>query len=110
MFCREKQRVAARALMSPRLSKDISVAVASSTPPMMGMRETYTWKEEEEGGKRKQRVWHMVHHVAEGLPKLYFNQLLHRLTLVAKLLTLALPEFTESYSVLFLLLLFFYFN
>ena len=104
--------MAARALMSPRLSKDISVAVASSTPPMMGMRETYTWKEEEEeeGGKRKQRVWHMVHHVAEGLPKLYFNQLLHRLTLVAKLLTLALPEFTESYSVLFLLLLFFYFN
>ena len=33
----------------------------------------------------------MVHHVAEG-DQLYSNQLLHRLTLVAKLLTLALPE------------------
>lgn len=43
MFCREKQRVAARALMSPDTSKDSSVTVASSTPPMMGMSDMYTF-------------------------------------------------------------------
>lgn len=43
MFCREKQSVAARALISPETSKDSSVTVASSTPPMMGMSDTYTY-------------------------------------------------------------------
>lgn len=44
MFCREKQSVAARALISPETSKDSSVAVASSTPLMMGMSDTYTYE------------------------------------------------------------------
>lgn len=42
MFCREKQSVAARALIRPETSKDSSVTVASSTPPMMGMSDMYT--------------------------------------------------------------------
>lgn len=42
MFCREKQSVAARALTSPETLKESSVTVASSTPPIMGMRDTYT--------------------------------------------------------------------
>lgn len=46
MFCREKQRVAARALMSPETSKESSVTVASRTPPMMGMRDMYTCNED----------------------------------------------------------------
>lgn len=46
MFCREKQRVAARALMSPDTSNDSSVTVASSTPPMMGMSDMYTFDRE----------------------------------------------------------------
>lgn len=47
MFCREKHRVAARALISPDTSKDSSVTVASSTPPMMGMSDTYTFDKED---------------------------------------------------------------
>ena len=48
----------------------------------------------------------MVHHVAEG-DQLYSNQLLHRLTLVAKLLTLALPELTVVlFSSIFVTLIF----
>ena len=42
MFCREKQSVAARALIRPETSKDSSVTVASSTPPMIGMSDMYT--------------------------------------------------------------------
>lgn len=47
MFCREKQSVAARALINPETSKDSSVTVASSTPPMMGMSDTYTYNHTE---------------------------------------------------------------
>lgn len=49
MFCREKQSVAARALISPETSKDSSVAVASSTPPMMGMSDMYTYNKDHTG-------------------------------------------------------------
>ncbi len=40
MFCKEKQSVAARALINPETSKDNSVIVANRTPPMMGIRDT----------------------------------------------------------------------
>lgn len=49
MFCREKQSVAARALISPETSNDSSVTVASSTPPMMGMSDTYTYSKDNTG-------------------------------------------------------------
>ena len=42
MFCKEKQSVAVRALISPERSKDNSVTVARRTPPMIGIRDTYT--------------------------------------------------------------------
>jgi len=42
MFCSEKHRVAASALMSPHMSKDSSVTVASRTPVIMGIRDKYT--------------------------------------------------------------------
>lgn len=59
MFCREKQSVAARALISPETSKDSSVTVASSTPPMMGMSDTYTYnKDHTETGGRVSRRQH----------------------------------------------------
>ena len=45
MFWSEKHRVAASALMSPHMSKESSVTVASRTPVIMGIRDKYTWKE-----------------------------------------------------------------
>lgn len=56
MFCREKHRVAARALISPDTSKDSSVTVASSTPPMMGMSDTYTFNKEDVHTQRCERT------------------------------------------------------
>ena len=60
MFCIEKQSVAARALINPETWNDISVAVASSTPPMMGMSDVYTYNKEHtereaRGQERKER-------------------------------------------------------
>lgn len=44
IFWSEKQRVAARALISPQVSNESSVIVASRTPPIIGMRDKYTWQ------------------------------------------------------------------
>ena len=44
IFCKEKPSVATSALMSPMISNEISVTDATMTPPMMGSRDTYTWK------------------------------------------------------------------
>ena len=63
MFCKEKQRVAARALISPERSKDSSVMVARSTPPIMGTRDRYTWRDGKESKYSPLCLGHAEHSV-----------------------------------------------
>lgn len=43
IVCKEKPRVAKSALTRPRISNEISVTVATQTPPIIGSKDKYTW-------------------------------------------------------------------